>query len=114
MGNCLISKSGTDRAQMDLLWTNPNPTSEFAAQTIQLDLSGYKSILFICQGSYANLDYFSTFVGLIGESVEMSCPFKDTGDTSGKVYFGERIATISSNSIEFSGGKAAILGTHTT
>lgn len=27
-----------------LLWTNPNPTSNFAAQTISLDLSGYDAV----------------------------------------------------------------------
>ena len=32
---------------MDLLWTNASPTSEFASQTIELDLSEYKLFLFI-------------------------------------------------------------------
>ena len=27
-----------------LLWTNPNPTSSFSAQTISLDLSGYDAV----------------------------------------------------------------------
>lgn len=27
------------------LWTNPNPTSDFAAQTLSLDLSGYDMLL---------------------------------------------------------------------
>lgn len=28
----------------DLLWTNPSPTSAFAAQTVALDLSGYDGV----------------------------------------------------------------------
>lgn len=30
------------KLQMDLLWTNASPTSEFAPQTISLDISAYK------------------------------------------------------------------------
>jgi len=31
--------------KMDLLWTNPNPTSAFNPQTVSLDLSEYDLIL---------------------------------------------------------------------
>lgn len=31
--------------QMDLLWTNPDPTAEFAAQTVALDLSQYDAVI---------------------------------------------------------------------
>lgn len=35
--------------KMDLLWTNPSPTSAFAAQTVSLDLSEYDLVLvYIC------------------------------------------------------------------
>lgn len=41
--------SGVDPVElgidMDLLWTNASPTSDFGAQTISLDLSSYKGIL---------------------------------------------------------------------
>lgn len=38
-------KSKLDKVEVrDLLWTNPNPSSEFAGQTISLDLSDYESI----------------------------------------------------------------------
>lgn len=30
---------------MDLLWTNASPTSDFSAQTVSLDLSGYSMLL---------------------------------------------------------------------
>lgn len=35
---------------LDLLWTNPNPTSAFAAQTLSIDLSGYESIIIQAKG----------------------------------------------------------------
>lgn len=31
--------------KMDLLWTNPNPSASFAAQTVSLDLSEYSCVL---------------------------------------------------------------------
>lgn len=38
-----------------LLWTNPNPSAEFAAQTISLDLSSYKEVLLVYRlGTYWN------------------------------------------------------------
>lgn len=39
-----IGTTTTPVPDMELLWTNPNPSSSFAAQTVALDLSPYKSI----------------------------------------------------------------------
>ena len=36
---------------MDLLWTNPNPTASFAAQTIPLDLSKYTFVVMVTSDS---------------------------------------------------------------
>lgn len=51
-GQVLTKSSGTDYAtewalplSIKLLWTNPSPANNFAAQTVQLDLSGYDFIL---------------------------------------------------------------------
>lgn len=52
-GQCLVKQSGTDydiawetRAKnWQLLWENASPTSEFAAQTISIDLSNYDFII---------------------------------------------------------------------
>lgn len=43
--------------KMDLLWTNPSPTSEFSAQTVSVDLSGYDAFYVECtvQSSYPTL-----------------------------------------------------------
>ena len=37
-----------------LLWTNPNPTTAFAAQTISLDLSEYKYVVIVSKNSISN------------------------------------------------------------
>lgn len=36
----------------ELIWTNSNPTSGFAAQTINLDLSKYKYVIIVAKDSY--------------------------------------------------------------
>lgn len=33
--------------QMSLLWTNPNPSSSFSAQTVSLDLSRYDAVMVV-------------------------------------------------------------------
>lgn len=38
-------KSGGGAETPTLLWTNPNPNSNFAAQTVSIDLSKYESII---------------------------------------------------------------------
>lgn len=35
--------------KMDLLWTNPSPTSDFAAQTVPLDLSEYSMLIIVTE-----------------------------------------------------------------
>ena len=36
---------------LELLWTNPNPTSNFSAQTVELDLSEYTYVGITCRAS---------------------------------------------------------------
>lgn len=38
-----------------LLWTNPNPTSSFASQTLNIDLSNYKALIIKNEGSVASV-----------------------------------------------------------
>ena len=40
----LLGKMLSKGEYKTLLWTNPNPTSNFAAQTILLDLNGYDAV----------------------------------------------------------------------
>lgn len=41
---------GQGGVKLDLLWTNPSPTSSFSAQTVSINLSDY-DVLFICHYS---------------------------------------------------------------
>jgi len=51
--------------EMDLLWTNPNPTSDFAGQTLSLDLTNYAMVLVLSNANRTDDKYVSctsTFV----------------------------------------------------
>lgn len=56
----MIDSSGL---QMDLLWTNASPSSEFLPQTINLDLSGYKSAMFLGRSGtgISELEFIGSF-----------------------------------------------------
>lgn len=51
-----------------LVWTNPNPTSNFAAQTLSLDLSGYDAVAIVSRQA-GNTDRVSWDFALIGETI---------------------------------------------
>lgn len=39
------SEVNSNLSNMELIWTNPSPTSNFGAQTLSLDLSAYKYLV---------------------------------------------------------------------
>ena len=78
--------SGTGIEKRILLWTNANPTSNFAAQTISLDLSGYDAVEIICRYSRTD-DARMRYICDVGGSASMYW-FYYTG-TDGK-YTGVR------------------------
>jgi hypothetical protein len=72
------------KPKCDLLWTNPDVTSSFAAQTIELDLSGYDFVLVEAYGvpssenpvfnAFARVKGCSALEGqLFPEAAMMSC-----------------------------------------
>lgn len=72
-----------------LLWTNASPTSNFAAQTISLDLSGYDAVEIVCRYSTTD-DARTRYICDVGGSSPMNW-FYYTG-TDGK-YMGVRSRT---------------------
>ena len=43
--HALTGNGGTEDLEPVLLWTNPSPTTEFAAQTVSLDLTDYAGVI---------------------------------------------------------------------
>ena len=66
--------SVTPQETPTLLWTNPNPNSAFAAQTVNLDLSEYNSFVFKVRQTYSNSsNYF--YEVLTKGKVTLAVPF---------------------------------------
>lgn len=83
--------------KMDLLWTNPSPTSTFASQTVSLDLSGYDYIYIVYDGVVGSSKlYNSAFI-------PTSLPSYTFVHCADFIY--HRALTISSSGIVFAGGK---------
>ena len=54
--------NGSPSEYQKLLWTNPSPSSSFAAQTVSLDLSDYDEIEVICRPYATEASYFTSRV----------------------------------------------------
>lgn len=92
LGNGNINISGFE---MDLLWTNASPTSSFSAQTVSLDLTGYRAVA---------IEYISHLTGerlmeplLLKTQYQLQC-------VAG-LKFASRIVTIADTGVTFGEGK---------
>lgn len=93
--------SGGGGSSLELLWTNPSPTSSFAPQTISIDLSRYKGIVvdFFIAGD--DPTYVST-ICMLNETTKADTAFH----TSNALQIRYRNVTPSSTGVEFSTGYA--------
>lgn len=80
----------------DLLWTNPNPDSNFSAQTVTLDLSAYDAVLVVCR-MFATTTYYFTNTCMVGLPAILN-----TLDVSGNRY--GRTADVTTTGIVFGQG----------
>lgn len=89
------------------LWTNSDPSSNFSAQTVPLDLSGYSVIAIACkQQNSTSIDMAIPCLGFVGNTLQCCVP--NIGSTQ---YFYKRTATIASTGITFSTGYRNTTGT---
>ena len=98
----------TDRTGVSLtkLWQNASPTSNFAAQTVSLDLSKYQMVAIAYRFNTSD-DYRKMYFGTVGSTMAL-----DVISTSG--YLGWRSATVSTTGISFStatyNGNSGVVG----
>ena len=87
-----------------LLWTNASPTSEFDAQTISLDLSGYDYIA-VEHKVYASVDQYRTDFGAVGTAFGLIQLSGGTGySASASNQPANRLCTANTSSIVFGDG----------
>ena len=100
------SSSQTDTYSCDylnpkLLWTNPSPTSEFGAQTINVNLSDYDliEIMFFNGTSNTRIYHSRTITGLGGSISNNETGYRFFETTNTSVSFGNCYQAASSGTI---------------
>lgn len=83
---------------MTLLWTNPDPTSSFAAQTVSVDLSGYDAIEIVGTGGVQTPRLFINKMLVDGNNWAM---FSVSGASS---YYYNRHVDVLTTGLTFSTG----------
>ena len=90
------------------LWTNSDPTSNFAAQTVSVDLSSYTWVAIVATTTTNGTDEAAHLVR-VGSSVLLS-----VANLASTQYFYKREATTSSSGITFTTGYRNTNGTSGT
>lgn len=85
--------TGTIQKDMVLLWTNPNPSAQFGAQTINIDLSKCKYILV---EHHNDTLYFADILA-VGRSTRINY----LTYASGNAFAHQRPTTVSANGVTF-------------
>ena len=82
---------------MKSLWTNASPTSNFAAQTISLSLSGYEYVLvrYLYSTNYQDIDQIA--IVKVGRDAYLTF----AGAVSTSIYLSQRTISVGSNSVTF-------------
>lgn len=90
---------GGGGVSVTLVWTNPNPTSNYASGTESMDLSGYDGVLIVTRQA-GNNDRVAWDFALVGETTVT----RVKNATSGTIY--GRSAEVTSSGIIFGQGYA--------
>lgn len=82
---------------MKSLWTNASPTSDFAEQTISLNLSDYEYVLvrYLYSKDYQSIDQIA--IVKVGRDAYLTF----TGGVSTSIYISQRTINVGSNSVAF-------------
>lgn len=97
-----VVQNGTSSGGNDwvLLWTNPNPTSNFAAQTIPIDLSKYSFLLICYNQTPTGARWGSVFQPKDGAQYFVTIGIDSTSNN----YYYKRAAAATDTGITFTNG----------
>lgn len=90
---------------VDILWTNPSPSSSFAAQTISVDLTGY-DLIFIEYKAISSSTFLSGIIDGDSHTI-LLLAIQNTSNNRN----GTRVATYDNTSVQF--GNCTFNGTQT-
>lgn len=92
--------TGTITKDTKLLWTNPNPASAFASQTISLDLSKYRFVDVILKINYSTTNY-CIHRALVSNAGSKCFCCEPIPTNNGVVYSRDRNFTVTSTGVAF-------------
>lgn len=101
--------TGTINSNSVLLWTNPNPSASFGAQTISLDLSKYKFIeVYAKDGSSAGVN--SSCKARVGLSSAQLLHCTAAGDATYGTISNFRTVTATTSNVKFTDNRQVYTG----
>lgn len=101
--NWVKSLDENNGIQMKELWQNASPTSNFAAQSTDINLSGYDAVLIKCRTSTGSTETAS-YIGFVGENILMNHVYNLTNSSvPGDCV---RKATITTSEITYTVGQS--------
>lgn len=100
-----VGGGGSSGGFWELLWTNPNPTSPFAAQTISLDLSNVQEVNLVIQHDLsASAEWHYTIPQMVSAGKQAFVAVQGVGG-SGTIGAIRRIFAVSATGVEFEVGQ---------
>lgn len=90
-----------ENVQIDILWSNESPTSNFAAQTVALDLSKYKAVLIVATASTSDANG-GTAIGMVGDGITYNIFLHNYNANYAYSYI--RSFTVSNSGVTFTSG----------
>lgn len=85
-----------------LLWTNPDPTSEFTAKTVNLDLSNYDSVQIVYKGFRTYGESYTAKSDVGSSGCRMGCHINTSGSAYPMVL--ERAYDVTISGVQFYAG----------
>lgn len=82
-----------------LLWTNPNPSTSFEAQTVSIDMTNYQSIIIKTVGVRGDTTYTKQYINKNDSNIKMVATYSGSGASI------RSITNISDNGITFGNGQ---------
>ena len=105
--NAYLEAQLASKTSMELLWENASPLTIFAAQTIELDLSGYDAVMI--QAGNAGYEMILCEISCpVGKTMALNATSGNQEAGLGEVQSAIRGVSVTTNGVVFMGGRAGV------
>ena len=106
MANGSLKRNSTFK----LVWENPNPTAEFAAQTVSVDLSDYDAVII---SAATNGDVFGTLLIMKGGGGNFRYPSRPSTSPYNPIFYARQINSVTNSGVSFGKGQIRVMNSTT-